>query len=400
MNNHEFTIYCGQFAVIVFGFIFLEKRFRFLPINLTQALVLLVASILLSALTARLAELDSRKYLKDAILLMSFLEKDPALYGLFFLSGGNSIYPQSYYPMLIASNTWSNYTSFTIEKFYLLFSIISKPNLYNVSLFFGLISFISKCLLLKILFNLDKNQFKLNLLYLFLLIGGAEVVFVSGIYKENLLFFFICFLIYTVYSPLRKWKFIVAFFCFLHAFFLRLDTMVMILIVCFGVYLFDKYKSYRFWRFVFTSKFISISFMVLYLSSYRTYAVNKWIRYTKLRPGNTNFDSIDWSSDIWSLVLQILWRWRQAFYSTHVSSFSLIVLNILEWALWGFIGYLIYKQSSMWHRLSLFTTSVFVSFVLIFSLVVPNYVAIIRYRSPLLVLLVFGLTLNINKKAI
>ena len=347
MTNLEFTIYCGQFAVIVFGFIFLEKRFRFLPINLTQASVLLVASILLSALTAKLAELDSRKYLKDAILLMSFIEKDPTLYGLFFLSGGNSIYPQSYYPMLIASNTWSNYTSFTIEKFYLLFSIISKPNLYNVSLFFGLISFISKCLLLKTLYNLDKDKFKLNLFCLFLLIGGAEVIFVSGIYKENLLFFFICFLIYTVYSPLRKWKFIVAFFCFLHAFFLRLDTMVMILIVCFGVYLFDKYKSYRFWRFVFTSKFISISFMVLYLSSYRTYAVNKWIRYTKLRPGNTNFDSIDWSSDIWSLVLQILWRWRQAFYSTHVSSFSLIVLNILEWALWGFIGYLIYKQSRM-----------------------------------------------------
>ena len=161
-----------------------------------------------------------------------------------------------------------------------------------------------------------------------------------------------------------------------------------------------QYKSYGFWRFVFTFKFISISFVILYLSSYRVYAVNKWMRYTKLRPGNTNFDNIDWSSDVCSLVLQILWRWRQAFYSIHVSSFSLIVLNILEWALWGFIGYLIYKQSSMWHRLSLFTTSVFVSFILIFSLVVPNYGAIIRYRSPLLVLLVFGLILNINKKTI
>jgi hypothetical protein len=141
MNNSEFLIYCIQFVFRVFGFVFLEKKYKFLPIGLLPAVILLIASIFIAGLSAKLAELDSRKYMKDAILLMSFLDKDPSLYGLFFLTGGNGLYPQYYFPMLIASNTWSNYTSFTIEKFYLFFSLISKPNLLNVSLFFGVLSF-------------------------------------------------------------------------------------------------------------------------------------------------------------------------------------------------------------------------------------------------------------------
>jgi hypothetical protein len=72
-----------------------------------------LSSVCLAAFSAYLAELDSRKYFRDAILLMSFLEKDPRMYGLFFLSGGNSLYPESYFPMLIAPNTWSIYTSYT-----------------------------------------------------------------------------------------------------------------------------------------------------------------------------------------------------------------------------------------------------------------------------------------------
>lgn len=103
MNNSEFFIYCIQFIFLVFGFIFLEKRYKFLPIGLVPALILLIASIFIAGLSAQLAELDSRKYMKDAILLISFLDKDSSLYGLFFLTGGNGLYPQYYFPMLILS---------------------------------------------------------------------------------------------------------------------------------------------------------------------------------------------------------------------------------------------------------------------------------------------------------
>jgi len=72
-----------------------------------------LSSVCLAAFSAYLAELDYRKYFRDAILLMSFLEKDHRMYGWFFLSGGNSLYPESYFPMLIAPNTWSIYTSYT-----------------------------------------------------------------------------------------------------------------------------------------------------------------------------------------------------------------------------------------------------------------------------------------------
>lgn len=38
--------------------------------------------------------------------------------------------------------------------------------------------------------------------------------------------------------------------------------------------------------------------------------------------------------------------------------------------------------------------------MLVISLLVHNYAAILRYRSPLLVLMIFGLILNIRKKTI
>jgi hypothetical protein len=400
MNNLEFAIYCGQFTVLILGFIFLEKKFKFLPISLVQAFILLISSIFLSAFTAHIAELDSKKYLNDAILLKSFLDKDKSLYGLFFLSGGNSIYPQHYFPMLIASNTWSNYTSFTIEKFYLFFSLISKPNLFNVSLFFGLLSFISKGLLLKTLYHLDRDRFKLNVLYGFLLIGGIEVIFVSGVYKENLLLFFISFIIYTVYSPRRTWKYLIALLCFINALFIRLDTVIIMLVIGLGVYLFDQYKSYGYRRYLLSILLVSIPLFALYFSPYKNYVVNKLTRYSNLRPGNTNFDFIDWNSNFGTLLPQILWRWRQAFYSFCMSSNSLIALNFLGLASWCFIAFLLYHQTKRWNRIALFTTSVFIAFILTISLVVPNYTALLRYRSPLLVLFVFGLVLNINKKTI
>lgn len=84
MNNSEFFVYCIQLVVIVFGFVYFEKKYRFLPISIFLSLSLLVGSIVLAMLSAKVAELDSRKYLKDAILLTSFLDKDSSLYGLFF----------------------------------------------------------------------------------------------------------------------------------------------------------------------------------------------------------------------------------------------------------------------------------------------------------------------------
>lgn len=104
-----------------------------------------------------------------------------------------------------------------IEKFYLFFSLISKPNIYNVSLFFGALSFVSKSILIRTFQLLDQDSFKLKLIYAFLLIGGFEVFFISGVYKENLLFFFLSFIIYAYYSRPRVCKFIVAFLCLLNA---------------------------------------------------------------------------------------------------------------------------------------------------------------------------------------
>lgn len=400
MNNHELAIYCGQFLVIVFGFVFLEKKYKFLPIGLVPAVILLITSIFIAGLSAQLAELDSRKYMKDAILLISFLDKDPSLYGLFFLTGGNGLYPQSYFPMLIASNTWSNYTSFTIEKFFLFFSLISKPNLFNVSLFFGLLSFISKCLLLKSLDNIDPDARKVKILYAFLLIGGIDIFFVSGVYKENLLLLFLCVVLYVVYSPPKWWKYLLALLCLFNAIFIRLDTVILLVIVFLIVYLCYRLEVSKWRNRILILLFPLVPLILLFNSPYRVYVVDKLNRYGRLKAGNTHFDFIDWNMDAILLIGQILKRWLVAFYSIHTTTFFLVILNFVCALTIVFIIYLAFHQSRIWNRITVYFTMAFFTFMFVVSLLVHNYAAILRYRSPLFILMVFGLILNIRKKTI
>ncbi|MFN5849742.1 MAG: hypothetical protein ACK43K_14725, partial [Chitinophagales bacterium] len=383
---------------LVFGFIFLEKRYKFLPIGLVPALILLIASIFIAGLSAQLAELDSRKYMKDAILLISFLDKDSSLYGLFFLTGGNGLYPQYYFPMLIASNTWSNYTSFTIEKFFLFFSLISKPNLFNVSLFFGVLSFVSKSLLLKSLHNIDPDARKVKILYAFLLIGGIDIFFVSGVYKENLLLLFLCVVLYVVYSSPKWWKYLLALLCLTNAIFIRLDTVILLLIVLLVVVLYSRLEVSKWQNKILLFLFPLIPLILLFNSPYRVYVLDKLNRYGRLKAGNTHFDFIDWKADAIDLIGQILRRWLEAFYSIHTATFYLVILNFVCALTLAFIIYLFYHQSRVWNRITVYFTMVFFSFMLVVSLLVHNYAAILRYRSPLLIFMVFGLILNLRKK--
>jgi hypothetical protein len=400
MCRDELIIYSVQFIALFALAFFAEFKWQFTRLSQSSFVLLFLSSVILAALSAYIGEMDSIKYLNDAILLRSFLDKNSSLYGLFFLTGGNSLYPQSYFPMLIASNTWSNYTSYTIEKFYLFFSLISKPNLYNVSLFFGVMSFISKGLIIRTFHILDSNPFKLNLLFGFLLIGGLEIFFISGVYKENILLFFLSFMFYTYYSGPRLWKYIVAFLCFLNAVFLRLDTMIIIGLVLLVIHLFYKFKQWGLWRYFIMIILVSIPILVLYFLNYKDYAISKLTRYSKLKQGNTHFDTIDWNGDVFSLFGQILFRWRQAFYSIYTSTDYLYLVCIITTLSFLSIGVLLYYQSRTWHRLTITTTLIFVSFMLIISLFVPNYAALLRYRSPLFIFLMFGLILNIKKKTI
>lgn len=400
MHRDELFIYGLQFIAILALALYAEYRFQFTRLSLRSTCLLFLSSVCFAAFSAYLAELDSRKYLKDAILLTSFLEKDPSHYGLFFLTGGNGLYPDSYFPMLIASNTWSNYTSYTIEKFYLFFSLISKPNLYNVSLFFGTLSFFSKGLLIRTFHLIDNNPFKLKLIFSFLLIGGLEILFISGVYKENLLFFFLSFIIYTYYSRPRIWKYIIAFLCFLNAIFLRIDTVVIIVLILVVVYLFYKYKKLGNWRFLLISLGASLPLILLYCLDYKEYVIGKLNRYAKLKPGKTHFESLDWNEDAISLFGQIVLRWQQAFYSVYTATDYLLLVNVLTTLSLIFVGWLLYYQSKTWHRLTIVTALAFLSFVLTVSLFVPNYAALLRYRSPLFVFMIFGLILNIRKKTI
>jgi len=107
LNNQELLIYIIEAAILLAASLILYYKKFFSTVSIERYLFIFLSSIILSLVSAKVGmssfESDSRNFLFDAKLLSSFLEKDVSLYGLFFLTGGNSLYPASYFPMLDAS---------------------------------------------------------------------------------------------------------------------------------------------------------------------------------------------------------------------------------------------------------------------------------------------------------
>lgn len=394
-------IYLFQFLVILGIVLYLNERYKISRLGVLPLLLLFLSSISLALVSAKFAEADAVRYIDDAKLLMSYIAKDPTQLGLFFLSGGNSLYPQYYFPMLIASNTWSNYSSFTIEKFYLLFSYISSPTLLNVSLFFGTLSFVAKLLLLKSGEFLGINKKAYIILWLYLCLGCVDIFFISGIYKECLTFLFLSYLLFFYISPKSKGKWALAIFVFIQLLFLRFDFVLLLFILILLTALYRYIKKMN-WRQLFAwGLFIVAIANTLYFSSFKTYIVRRFSRFAIHKVSSTMLDPIDWNGS-WGLILvDSFKRWfNLVIFPLFIKSplptaFSLFyILSILS------LLFFLVNQRKTKLLLPSFLIYFYIVYSIILALSINNYYTQLRYRSVAFIFLMFTMIthFNINKK--
>lgn len=381
--------------------LFLYKRYFSYILSVGYFILLFVTSTILAILSAYVGisglEYDSVAYLKDAKLLMSYIENDNTLICLFFLTGGNSIYPEYYFPMLVASNTWSHYSSFTIEKFYLLFSYLSRPNLFNISIFFGMISFVSKLFLLRIGHINGLNRKWLKILILFLCFGGIDLYFVSSLNKENIVLFLFSASLYLLYKENSLYRNSLLLILILHIAFLRFE-LFFILVLVFGLLFMYKYFKLVQVKIKIAAMLIPIFILGLFYRSLFHYFINKVSRFQLKSIGNTATEKINIKDNIFELVLNGLKSFIHLFYSslhTVKSIFWIIDLNniILIFGILVLVVKFKYSKNYLFIGFVLFNLCT----LIIISVFVPNYGAQLRYRAPFVVLFIFSLIVfNLN----
>lgn len=381
--------------------LFLYNRYFSYILSVGYFILLFVTSTILAILSAYVGisglEYDSVAYLKDAKLLMSYIENDNTLIGLFFLTGGNSIYPEYYFPMLVASDTWSHYSSFTIEKFYLLFSYLSRPNLFNISIFFGMISFVSKLFLLRIGHINGLNRKWLKILILFLCFGGIDLYFVSSLNKENIVLFLFSASLYLLYKENSIYRNSLILILILHIAFLRFE-LFFILVLVFGLLFMYKYFKLVQVKIKIAAMLIPIFILGLFYKSLFHYFINKISRFQLKSIGNTATQKINIKDNIFELVFNGLKSFIHLFYSslyTVKSIFWIIDLNnfILIFGILVLVVKFKYSKNYLFYGFVLFN----LCSLIIISVFVPNYGAQLRYRAPFVVLLIFSLIVfNIN----
>lgn len=395
MNNLEHLIYIIQAVIFMTASLFLYKRYYSDILHIGLYILLFFTSIILALISAKIGvsglEYDSVAYLNDAKLLISYIENDKTLLGLFFLTGGNSFYPEYYFPMLVASDTWSHYSSFTIEKFYLLFSYLSSPNLYSISIFFGMISFMSKLFLLRIGHINGLNSQWLKILILFLCFGGIDLYFVSSLNKENIVLFLFSASLYLLYKENSLYRNSLLLIFILHIAFLRFE-LFFILVLVFGLLFMHKYFKLVQVKIKIAAMLIPIFILGLFYKSLFHYFINKISRFQLKSIGNTATEKINIKANIFELVLNGLKSFIHLFYSslhTVKSIFWIIDLNNIILI----FGILVLVVKFKFSKNSLFIG--FITFnicsLIIISVFVPNYGAQLRYRAPFIILIIFSL---------
>ena len=399
MNNQELLIYIIEAAILLAASLILYYKKFFSTVSIERYLFIFLSSIILSLVSAKVGmssfESDSRNFLFDAKLLSSFLEKDVSLYGLFFLTGGNSLYPASYFPMLDASNTWANYSSFTIEKYYLFFTLISKSTLFNVSLFFGFLSFIAKLLLIKTAIQLKADKYVITWLTILFSIGGTDLYFISGLYKESLLFFFVSYFIYYFFTEKSKIKHLLAVFILIQFTLLKFEFATLFALICVLNYLWQYIRKGNWQERFISLMVVVISLGILYLSPFYTFIMNRIYRFSFKQIGNTAKEISEFDSNIItnikSLIINILSVFYAPLADTRTEFIAIEIYNLLLGIL---LLVLIVRVKLKNSFLFFLLTSLFICSIFIIAFFVPNFGAQLRYRSPFVLLFVFSLILN------
>lgn len=391
MNPNDVFVFVFQIlglSVCIYG---LYKYRLASYISILEILALWTTSILFALLSTYIAthgyEPDIRGYFADAQILLSYIENNFGRYiGVLFLTGGNSLYPDSYFPMLDASNTWPNVSFWTMTKCYTLFALLSRDTLYHIAIYFAFLSFLAKALWVVCIRKTEIDGVVRRVLILFLCIGATDIYFISGMYKESLSFFFWTVLVYMIWyggDTIWKWFWILISVYILAS--LRIEF-VIIAILSWGMIQFVRgYRQRNTLDKILSILSVCITSWIIYLSPLWRFFIKMRIDMAALVAGNNKIERYQ-SSDNWiDNVLDFVKHFLGVLYTplqgakADIWAMAILISNLIS------IVFLVYVMVRFDYKKKNYSQLIFLFIFLIgwmmIAYIVPNYIGQLRYRS-------------------
>ena len=352
-------------------------------------------SFLYSYATIHYFKGDILLFFRDANNISCYLEQDFFKnIELLFWYGGK-IDPPRIHDQVMGTNTWSIPSDYFMSRIYGGFMYISRENLYVISLFFGLISFLSKYLWIQIAekYNLSKEH---TFLLLFMIIfSGIDSFFIQGMHKESIAFLLISYLFYFQKSEKNLLSISLFLFSILHLILLRNYILAIFII---ALVIWELRKAYianknRFYIFLTSSIAISIILII----KIAPFLIQRKERFNKKAIGNTALDFIDFNNSfIENLIIFIKSILRLFFYipnSNFLTPINLaFFISNLMFVFW--IIFFLLKRKTQHINLYFFTFLPGILGLILIATIIPNYGSIVRYRSVFVILIYIGIVFN------
>lgn len=333
---------------------------------------------------------DVFAFQRDAMIMLIYLKKDFNTYWELLIRFGGQEIPAHLKEPIVSMSYWGNISNYFVIRLYAIFGFISRPSLYNISIFFAFISFVGKFLLLKSVddYPLSKKQYLALIGVLFFL--PNESFWTLSLHKETLIIFCLGLIVYGIYTP--KWfRWIYLLGGLIILFVVRDFYFVSIIPGLLLYYLINETKLNLQQIATICVSFIFM-LMILPIKFGRTLLqviIEKKTEFASLKNGNTKIETLHFQDDpIYSIFKTInngffepnLFHIRNPF--DFIISVEMIVLTLLM----AFFGYHTIK-SKQFKNLGFYLFSLII--IVSTGYLVPNIGAILRYKSAAYLLLAF-----------
>lgn len=356
-----------------------------------------IITLIYSYATIHYFKRDILIFLRDANNISCYLEQDFFKnIELLFWYGGK-IDPPRIHNQIMGTNTWSIPSDFLVSRIYGFFMYISRDNIYVISFFFGLISFLSKYIWIQIAEKNNLTKEQIFLMLFMIMFSGLDSFFIQGMHKEAIAFLLLSYLFYFYKSEKNLLSVSLFVVSIIHLIILR-NYIVFIFIIAIilwhlkKVYFSNKNRFYI----LLTTSIVSLIIFIIKISPF---LIKRKEQFNKKAIGNTALDFIDFNKSFFENALIFIKSIFRLFFYIPNSDFltpvnlTFFISNVI-FIFWIIFFYL--KRKTQDHKLLFFTfLPAILGFILIVT-IVANYGAIVRYRSIFVMLIYMGIIFNIK----
>lgn len=405
MNIFEILLYSLEFLVFC-TIIYYSNLFKSFEFASKRTLVFLFFINCLVCLFN--AFFDNRDdillYFEESKILHQYLYLDFwNYYDILFKKGGGFI-PSSIAEPLFKIGHWGNPSMYFMVKSFTWFSLFSTTNIYNISLFFSVSSFVSKYFVLRILTIYKPTVLVFYIALMLLFLGGVDSYFVTGMYKENFVFLFLSYFLFYFLTSKTVVK-TSLFLLFLYYSYLIKPHILIIVYFGIGIYYMDIFirKKQFFYNLIVGIGLIFNLIVLKYFNIFDKILIKK-AQFNSMNIGNTKKEVVELTSSLDSFLIMIK-SILGVFYTSLFSinnSFKFIMVDINNIVLVLLILVLLFKSSVVNKVLFYYGIAVFCIIFFFIGVMVPNFGSQLRYRSVYIIILILLINskLNIRKNYI